>query len=184
MSSWLPRRFGRIGFVALLLAGGLVVWQRTLPLRKPAVPNIDPVIGRMLPLAGTVPLPGHAEPSMPVAKSGQAHLVNLFASWCVACRVEAPVLATLAADGVRIDGIAVRDEPAAVARFLQHDGNPFAGVRLDRRGQVQAALGAAGLPETYLVDAGGMVRYRHRGALRADDLAAITNELQQARATR
>lgn len=181
MSAWLPRRVGRVGFVALLLAVGLLVWQRT---RKPAVPNIDPVIGRMLPLAGTIPLPGHVEPSMPVPKSGQAHLVNLFASWCVPCRVEAPVLATLAADGVRIDGIAVRDTPAAVARFLQHSGDPFASVRLDVRGQVQAALGVAGLPETYVVDRDDVIRYRHRGALRPGDRAGIARELQPIRATR
>lgn len=178
MSPWLPRGIGRIGFAALALAGGLLVWQRTL--RAPQRPALisDPVIGRRLALAATTPLPGYAKPAAPVSKVGQPYLVNLFASWCVPCRVEAPVLATLAANGVRIDGIAVRDDPAAVARFLQHSGDPFASVRLDSRGQVQAALGVAGLPETYVVDAGGVVRYRHRGALRPSDLAGMTSELR------
>ena len=176
-AAWLPRGIGRVGFAALALAAGLLIWQRAgdRPLRQPT-PR-DPVLGRMLILSAMKPLPGRSEP--PTAQHPpRPHLVNLFASWCIPCRVEAPVLASLAAQGVRIDGVAVRDGAGAVSRFLKSEGDPFVRVRLDQRGQVQAVLGVAGLPETYVVDATGTIIFHHRGLLEPGDVAALSSELR------
>ena len=164
MSRWLPRGFGRIGFVALLLATLLLGWQWMH--RPPA----DPVVGQVLALDALPKLGARVTSSGP-------RLVNLFASWCVPCRAEAPVLAALARSGVVIDGIAVRDPEAA--SFLHSAGDPYADVRVDPRGQVQAALGSGGLPETYVVDAGGVIVYRHRGAVQSGDAAELRRQLQR-----
>ncbi len=184
-AAWLPRGFGRVGIVVLLLAGALLAWRWSSDpptSRQLAIP--DPVVGRALPLW----LASAFSRRSPYAQSGRVkqsplqpdrpHLVNLFASWCLPCRIETPVLTALAARGIRIDGVAVRDEPAAVARYLQTSGDLFASVELDQHGQVQAALGVAGLPETYVVDARGIIMYRHRGALNPDDAERLAERLR------
>ena len=153
MSPW-PRRFGRSGYVVLALAAVLAGWRWQQDRLAP-----DATIGRQL------------------SAPGRPHLVNLFASWCVPCRVEAPLLARLAAAGVPIEGIAVRDTPAAVRDFLA-PGNPFRVVRFDPRGEVQARLGTDGLPETYAVDAEGRVIGRQRGALTPETAARLTAQIR------
>lgn len=145
----MPRRFGRIGIVALLLTAVLLGWRWQHP------PTADPVIGRQL------------------SAPGRAHLVNLFASWCVPCRAEMPVLVDLARSGIAIEGIAVRDTPAAVGAYLAA-GSPYTAVRFDPGGRVQAALDTAGLPETYAVDADGRIRGRTRGVLTPGEAARLT----------
>ena len=74
-------------------------------------------------------------------------MVNVFASWCVPCIAEAPVLAELEARGVAIDGIAVRDKPEDVAAFLQRNGDPYDRIGADLQSNVQLALGSSGVPE-------------------------------------
>ncbi len=93
------------------------------------------------------------------------HLVNFFASWCVPCAGEAPVLAALAAQHVPIVGIAVRDRPAAVAAFLARNGNPYRRIGSDRLGQVEIDFGSSGVPETFVVDGKGMIRLQVIGAI-------------------
>jgi len=157
----MPKGFGRIGIAALLVAALLLAWRWQAE-RRPR----DPVIGMVLGDARLPSLPGHRTSPHP------AHVVNLFASWCVPCRVEAPALAALARSGVAIDGIAVRDDPAAVRAFLA-SSDPFASVSLDPRGTVQSALHVNGLPETYVVDGAGFIVFRHRGPVGPDDVAIL-----------
>lgn len=186
-ATWLPRGLGRIGFLMLALSGGLLAWRSAGDrlatdgaLRGSAIQ--DPVIGRTLALADTVPLSHLTAPPLiapPLTlRPASLHLINLFASWCVPCRAEAPVLARLAAQGVRIDGIAVRDDPATVQRFLIRNGDPFQTISLDPRGRVQARLETAGIPETYIVDNRERIIYRHRGALGPEDVAELTARLR------
>lgn len=96
---------------------------------------------------------------------GQPRLVNIFASWCIPCRAEAPQLEALARAGVRIDGIAVRDRPEDVAAFLKEYGNPFGRIGSDMQSSVQIALGSSGVPETFIVDGKGIIREQHQGVI-------------------
>jgi cytochrome c biogenesis protein CcmG/thiol:disulfide interchange protein DsbE len=109
--------------------------------------------------------------------SGQPALLNVFASWCVSCRVEHPVLLQLKADGVRIEGLDWKDEAADGARYLQQNGDPYTLVGNDRTGRAGIDLGVAGVPETFVVDRNGLVRYKHVGPIAPEDWARTIKPL-------
>ena len=159
---WLP-----LALFAALVA--VVAW----PLYRPADRTVrSALIGRALPpLALPAMLAGKPAPAR--GATGRVRLVNIFASWCVPCRAEAPQLMRLKALGVPIDGIAVRDTPAAVADFLARGGDPYQTIGDDRGGAVQLSLGSSGVPESYLVDAQGRLLLQHVGDIRAEDVAGI-----------
>lgn len=96
---------------------------------------------------------------------GQPRLVNIFASWCIPCKAEAPQLDALAKAGVPIDGIAIRDRPEDVAAFLAETGNPFDRIGADMQSSVQIALGSSGVPETFIVDGRGIIREQIQGII-------------------
>ncbi len=108
-------------------------------------------------------------------------LVNVFASWCVPCITEAPVLGELARQGVVIDGIAIRDRIADVDQFLSRHGNPYRAIGSDPNSQVQISLGSSGVPETFIVDAKGIIRHQHIGEIAPDDVPVILAKLSEAR---
>lgn len=108
-------------------------------------------------------------------------LLNVFASWCVPCITEAPVLGELARRGVVIDGIAIRDRPADVDAFLARHGNPYRAVGSDPNSQVQISLGSSGVPETFVLDAKGIIRFQHIGEIAPDDIPTILAKLAEAR---
>ncbi|MFS0735655.1 DsbE family thiol:disulfide interchange protein [Sphingomonas sp. 1P06PA] len=112
---------------------------------------------------------------------GQPRLVNIFASWCLPCRVEAPQLEQLKLAGVRIEGVAIRDQPQDVARFLAQYGDPYDRIGSDRDSSVQFALGSAGVPETFIVDGRGIVRYQHVGEIRPEHLPMLLQKLADAK---
>ncbi len=97
--------------------------------------------------------------------AGQVALVNVWATWCVSCRIEHPYLDTLAQAGIPIYGINYKDEDAAALRWLQELGNPYVATIADREGSLGLDMGVYGAPETYLLDAGGVIRYRHVGVV-------------------
>jgi cytochrome c biogenesis protein CcmG/thiol:disulfide interchange protein DsbE len=92
-------------------------------------------------------------------------LVNFFASWCVPCMQEAGVLREIARQGLPVWGIAYKDPPEATQAFLAKNGDPYARVAMDRPGRVAINWGVYGVPETYFIDGGGIVRWRYAGAL-------------------
>lgn len=100
---------------------------------------------------------------------GGPRLLNAFASWCVACRTEHPVLLALKARGVPIDGLDWKDTPAAGSAYLDRDGDPYARVGSDPTGRAGIDLGVAAVPETFVVDGAGVVRYKHVGPISPDD---------------
>lgn len=112
---------------------------------------------------------------------GTPRLVNIFASWCVPCIAEAPVLGQFKARGVAIDGIAIRDRPADLAAFLADHGDPFQRIGSDANSRVQLALGSAGVPESFVVDGRGIIRFQHVGPIEPDDMPTILAELEKAR---
>src|SRR6185503_19688975 len=107
-------------------------------------------------------------------------LVNVFASWCVPCITEVRVLQQLAARGVTIDGIAVRDRPEDVADFLARNGDPYERIGSDARSQVQIALGSSGVPESFVIDGRGVIRYQHVGRIKEADVPLILAKLEAA----
>ena len=109
--------------------------------------------------------------------AGAPRLLNVFASWCVACRVEHPVLLDLKSQGVEIDGLDWKDEPAAGAKYLQDQGDPFRLVGNDKSGRAGIDLGVAGVPETFIVDRHGRVRYKQIGPITAEDWNGVIKPL-------
>jgi len=102
---------------------------------------------------------------------GQVTLVNFFASWCAPCREEHPQLMALARrPGITLEGIVYKDEPEASRRFLDDLGNPFRRIGVDRDGATAIDFGVYGVPETYVVDGSGHIRYRQVGPLSAEDI--------------
>lgn len=92
-------------------------------------------------------------------------LLNFFASWCVPCVVEHPELMALSREGLAIWGVAYKDKPADVAQFIARRGNPYARIARDATGSVAIDFGVYGVPESYLIDRTGIVRWRNPGPL-------------------
>lgn len=111
---------------------------------------------------------------------GRPRLLNIFASWCVPCGVEAPVLAELQRQGAAIDGIAIRDHKDDLNAFLAKNGNPYQKIGADDVSAVQLAIGSSGVPETFVVDAKGVIRYQHIGDIRAEEVPMILAKLKEA----
>ena len=102
---------------------------------------------------------------------GRVSVVNVFASWCVPCRVEHAVLIALKAAGVApIYGLNYKDKPAQARAFLDELGDPFTRVGADLTGRVGIDWGVYGVPETFIVDAKGRIRHKHIGPMTGDDL--------------
>lgn len=100
------------------------------------------------------------------ALKGQVTVVNVFASWCVPCRDEHPVLAALKAQtGVALFGINQKDAPENVKAFLDELGNPYDAIGADSDGRVSIDWGVYGVPETFVVDARGIITFKHVGPL-------------------
>ena len=100
-------------------------------------------------------------------------LVNFFASWCVPCAEEAPALATLKAEGVRVVGVAYKDDPAKTRAFLARYGDPYQTVFVDRDGRVGIDFGVTGVPETYVIGADGRILDKEAQPLTAADAEAL-----------
>jgi cytochrome c biogenesis protein CcmG/thiol:disulfide interchange protein DsbE len=113
--------------------------------------------------------------------SGKPRLLNLFASWCIPCIGEAPVLAELHRRGVEIDGIAIRDTSGALGAFIKRHGNPYTRIGSDPTSRAQLALGSAGVPETFVIDGHGVMRLQHVGPIYDSDIPAILEALEKAR---
>jgi cytochrome c biogenesis protein CcmG/thiol:disulfide interchange protein DsbE len=101
--------------------------------------------------------------------SGRPLLLNVFSSWCVSCRIEHPTLLQLKDDGVEIDGLDWKDEPADGAKYLSDNGDPYRLAGVDRTGRTGVDLGVAGVPETFVIDRHGRVRYKQIGPISPDD---------------
>lgn len=106
---------------------------------------------------------------------GQPVVVNFFASWCVPCRQEHPILMRLSKRGdIRLFGIAYKDKPEDSANLLRQLGDPYKAIGMDREGRTGLDFGVYGVPETYVIDAAGHIRKRFVGPLTE---AAVEKEL-------
>src|SRR5262249_4401431 len=117
-----------------------------------------------LPALAAAGVPGIDETTF----EGQVTLVNLWASWCLPCQAEHPLLVELAKrDDLLVVGINWKDKPADAAAFLARLGNPFAAIGTDETGRAAIEWGISGVPETFIVDRDGIVRFRWVGPLDA-----------------
>jgi cytochrome c biogenesis protein CcmG/thiol:disulfide interchange protein DsbE len=101
---------------------------------------------------------------------GKVALLNVFASWCVPCRVEHPILLRLAQEGVPVYGINYKDPADQAAAYLDQLGDPYQRVGADRDGRVAIDFGVYGVPETFVIDRKGRIRLRHVGPIRPEDV--------------
>ncbi|WP_334061215.1 DsbE family thiol:disulfide interchange protein [Limimaricola cinnabarinus] len=120
--------------------------------------------GRAVPEFDLPPLEGRADGLSTADLMGEVSIVNVWASWCVPCRVEMPLLVELAAQGtVPIHGINYKDAPDAALRFLEETGDPYTRIGADPSGRASIDWGVYGLPETFVIDAEGRIAYKHVG---------------------
>lgn len=96
---------------------------------------------------------------------GKARLVNIWASWCAACKLEHPLFHALSEQGVSIISINYKDKPELAKQWLADLGNPYETTVVDRQGTLGVDLGLFGVPETYVVDRHGIIRHKHVGML-------------------
>jgi cytochrome c biogenesis protein CcmG/thiol:disulfide interchange protein DsbE len=105
------------------------------------------------------------------AFAGEVTVLNVWASWCVPCRDEAPLLTTLAQDSrIRVVGINYKDAPENARRFLGRFGNPFAANGIDANGRAAIEWGVYGVPETFVVGRDGRITYKLIGPITPDNL--------------
>ena len=134
-------------------------------------------------------LPVLHDPSVTVDAAqlrGAPYLLNVWGSWCAACRDEHPVLTKFAeSKRVRVIGYNWKDEPADALRWLEQFGNPFFVVLADQEGRYALDWGVAGAPETFLVDGQGIVRWKYTGPLTEqvvqEQLLPVLAKVEQAR---
>lgn len=157
----------RILTLAPLLVVALLLAIFAAALFRPDDGGGDPLSGRPLPTLPLSDFPGETADFDPEAVEGP-YLLNLWASWCAPCRIEHPVLAELARQGVPIHGIVYKDRPEDAQAFLDALGDPFASLAADADGRAAIELGVTGAPETFVIDSNGVIRARWRGAI--DDL--------------
>jgi cytochrome c biogenesis protein CcmG, thiol:disulfide interchange protein DsbE len=161
--------------IALLLYGVLVSDRAG----RDALPS--PLIGRPAP---EFSLPVLHEPGRLVSSQelrGEPYLLNVWGSWCPGCRTEHPVIARFAETRrVRVIGYNWKDEHADALRWLEHFGNPYWLVLVDYDGRKAIDWGIYGAPETFLVDAEGIVRWKHVGPVDDDVIASQVEPLLDA----
>jgi cytochrome c biogenesis protein CcmG, thiol:disulfide interchange protein DsbE len=114
-------------------------------------------------------------------KDGTPRLLNIFASWCIPCKAEAPQLEALKKAGTEIDAIAIRDKPEDVAAFLSEFGNPYRRIGADSEMAIQLKLGSSGVPETYVIGGEGTILYQHIGDIREEHVPMLLEKLRSAR---
>jgi cytochrome c biogenesis protein CcmG/thiol:disulfide interchange protein DsbE len=165
--------------VVLLLLIAALVWR----LATPVDTNVSSKLaGKPLPSFSLPPaLPSKPALSSAELATGQPRILNIFASWCVPCIGEVKVLQDLKRRGVPIDGIAVRDTPQELADFLARNGDPYERIGSDDQSRVQIDLGSSGVPESFIIDGKGVIRYQHIGAIEPGDVPMIMAKLEQAR---
>ncbi|HEV2574347.1 MAG TPA: DsbE family thiol:disulfide interchange protein [Beijerinckiaceae bacterium] len=135
-----------------------------------------PVPPFSLPAVDGTDRPGFSDADL---RQGRVSIVNIFASWCVPCRDEHPVLSKLAGDqalnakGVRLIGLNYKDEPANAARFLKELGNPYALIGGDKPGRASIDWGVYGVPETFVVKGDGTIAFKFVGPLSETSLRMV-----------
>jgi cytochrome c biogenesis protein CcmG/thiol:disulfide interchange protein DsbE len=172
--AWRRRMLVLIPLVAFLALAALFVLRLGVgdPSRIPSA-----LIGHPAPRTDLPPIPGleHDSKLVPGLDSasfqGQVTVLNVWASWCVPCRDEAPLLMTLAADRrVRVVGMNYKDQPDNARRFLGRYGNPFIASGIDGNGRAAIEWGVYGVPETFVIGRDARIAYKLIGPITPGNL--------------
>lgn len=143
--------------LAVLLGIGLTMNPRIVP---------SPLIGKPVPDFSLPSVKGRTLGLASADLKGQVALVNVFASWCVACREEHPILMEMSKEGVvPIHGLNYKDRPDDAQAWLDKLGDPYTRTGADISGRVGIDWGVYGVPETFVIDREGRIAYKHIGAL-------------------
>lgn len=174
----MPRWTTWVPLVILALIAGIAIYGLVVP-KDPFVHS--KMVGQVLP-AFDMPAATQGVTGLNAKDfvDGKPRLLNIFASWCIPCQIEAPQLAALAGSGVEIYGIALRDRPEDVRAFLMKYGNPFRRIGADQDMRIQLALGSSGVPETYVISGDGKILYQHIGDIRAEDVPVLLSKIRDA----
>ncbi len=168
--------------VVAALIGAFALWGLSGGRDPNAIPSA--LISKPVPDFELPPIEGVASPGLKTADlQGQGlTLVNVFASWCGPCRAEHPVLTRLAREeDVRLVAINYKDKPEAAAAWLEELGNPYERIGSDYSGRAGIEWGVTGVPETFIIDANGLVVHRFPGPVVGDGLRRFQEALDQAR---
>ncbi len=146
--------------IGLLLAYGLSLDPKKIP---------SPLVGKPLPAFALADLHKPNQTITSESLRGKVYLLNVWASWCVACREEHPLLVELArTKAVPIIGLNYKDKRNDALRWLEGLGNPYDWSLSDIDGRVGIDLGVYGVPETFVIDKAGVIRYKHIGPISPD----------------
>jgi cytochrome c biogenesis protein CcmG/thiol:disulfide interchange protein DsbE len=167
----MPRRF--LFLIPVLLFIGVGIGLAVGLTRDPSVlPSA--LLDRPVPAFELPPIEGRAGEGLSSEDlAGGVSLVNVFASWCLPCRTEHPLLMALAERGVAIYGINYKDQPEPASAWLDEIGDPFRKIGADRDGRVSIDWGVYGVPETFVIDANGRIRHKFVGPLQPRDLERV-----------
>ncbi|WP_336801172.1 DsbE family thiol:disulfide interchange protein [Kaistia sp. MMO-174] len=173
-----PRSLGRrLAIWAPIAAFAALAVIFIIRLEQGGDPSLIPsaLIGRPAPATVLPPLEGLDRPGIDAADfAGKVTLVNVWASWCVPCREEHPILEKLATDKrINLVGINYKDKPANALGFLGQMGNPYAAVGVDEKGRSSIDWGVYGVPETFLVGRDGKIRFKFVGPLSDESLGKV-----------
>ena len=151
-------------FLLFLALGVLLAVGLTIADRKTELPS--PLIGKPMP-EFTLPLLGQPDALWSRADLlGEPFLLNVWASWCVTCRVEHPVIEALAKSGqLQVIGLNYRDEEGDALAWLEHFGNPYSLNLADTSGRTAIDFGVYAAPESFLIDSKGQIIFKQIGAL-------------------
>jgi cytochrome c biogenesis protein CcmG, thiol:disulfide interchange protein DsbE len=152
-------------FVPLAAAAGLVgVFAAGLDRDPSIIPSV--LVGKHVPEFDLPPVQGRSLGLSGADLRGEVSLINVFASWCIACREEHPIFLRLAREKiVPVHGLNYKDAPEDAARWLDSRGDPYTRTGADTSGRVAIDWGVYGVPETFVVGADGVIAYKHIGAI-------------------
>jgi cytochrome c biogenesis protein CcmG, thiol:disulfide interchange protein DsbE len=162
----------RLLFVLPLAAfAAIAVWFWVGLGRDPAAIPSN-LLNREVPAFALAAVPGTTIPALASDDiKGKVALVNMFASWCLPCRTEHPILLRLKREGrVAIYGVNYKDKAPDAKKWLDDLGNPYNAIGHDLDGRVGIDFGVTGVPETFVVDRAGRIRYKHVGPITPRDL--------------
>jgi cytochrome c biogenesis protein CcmG/thiol:disulfide interchange protein DsbE len=182
-----PRRRGLLALLPLAIFCALAVlfFARLFAGDASRIPSA--LIGQSAPALDLPALDGAAGIRDSDLRQGRVSVVNIFASWCAPCHAEHTLLLDLAADkalaakGVQVIGVAQKDEPENIKRFLGAKGDPYSKIGLDHDGRAGIEWGVYGVPETFIVKGDGTIAFKLVGPMTAETLASVVKpEIEKA----